>query len=125
MATACPSSVSCSRSASGDSETVVYVSGDTVWYEGVAEVARRFTPAVVLLFAGAARVAAVGKAHLTMTADEAVVASNAFAGATIVPLHFEGWAHFSESRVEIEQAFKAAGLERQLVWPVPGQAVEV
>jgi L-ascorbate metabolism protein UlaG (beta-lactamase superfamily) len=110
---------------SDEPETVVYVSGDTVWYEGVTEVAARFTPDVVLLFAGAARVAAVGSAHLTMTADEAVTAAKTFAGATIVPLHFEGWAHFSESRAEIERAFRAAGLDRRLVWPVAGEPVEL
>jgi hypothetical protein len=34
------------------------LTGDTVWYDGVAEVARRFRPGVVLLFAGAARIRA-------------------------------------------------------------------
>jgi L-ascorbate metabolism protein UlaG (beta-lactamase superfamily) len=32
----------------------IYISGDTVWYDGVAEVARRFKAGVVLPFAGAA-----------------------------------------------------------------------
>src|SRR5262249_22494988 len=41
-------------------ERAVYVAGDTVWYEGVAEVATRFAIAVVLLNLGAARVPAVG-----------------------------------------------------------------
>src|SRR5262249_37093002 len=46
-------------------DAVVYVSGDTVWFDGIAEVARRFSPAVALLFGGAARVREVGPAHLT------------------------------------------------------------
>jgi L-ascorbate metabolism protein UlaG (beta-lactamase superfamily) len=33
----------------------IYVTGDTVWYEGVAEVARRFQPRLVMLFAGSAK----------------------------------------------------------------------
>lgn len=45
----------------------VYVSGDTVWYDGIAEVARRFRPSVAVLFTGAARVPEVGPAHLTFT----------------------------------------------------------
>jgi L-ascorbate metabolism protein UlaG (beta-lactamase superfamily) len=104
---------------------VVYVSGDTVWYEGIAEVARRFTPGVALLFTGAARVREVGPAHLTLTAAEAVTAAQAFPEALIVPLHFEGWAHFSESRAEIDRAFAAAGLADRLRWPVPGQALDL
>ena len=102
---------------------VVYVSGDTVWYDGVAEVGRRFTPAVAVLFTGAARVREVGQAHLTLTASEAVTAARAFPEALIVPLHFEGWAHFSESRADIDHAFAAAGLAHRLRWPIPGQAL--
>ena len=101
----------------------VYVSGDTVWYDGVAEVARRFVCAAAVLFLGAARVREVGPAHLTMTAEEAVLAARAFAGATVVPLHFEGWAHFSEPRAEVERAFGAAGLADRLRWPVAGTPI--
>ena len=105
-------------------DRVVYVSGDTVWYEGVAEVARRFSPGVALLFTGAARVREVGPAHLTLTAAEAVTAAQAFPEAVIVPLHFEGWMHFSESRAEIDAAFAVAGLASRLRWPVPGRPME-
>jgi L-ascorbate metabolism protein UlaG (beta-lactamase superfamily) len=97
----------------------IYVSGDTVWYEGVEEVARRFDVRVAFLFMGAARVIEVGPAHLTMTAAEAVDAARAFANATIGPLHFEGWKHFSEARDEIVRTFTAAGLAERLCWPPP------
>jgi len=103
----------------------VYVSGDTVWYDGVAEVARRFDVIAAFLFMGAARVAAVGPAHLTMTAAEAVDAARVFAQATIVPLHFEGWAHFSEAREDITRAFAGAGLAHRVCWPIPGKRMRV
>ena len=45
--------------------------------------------------------------------------------AAIVPLHFEGWAHFSEGRQEVERAFAAAGLTSRLRWPEPGEPVEL
>jgi L-ascorbate metabolism protein UlaG (beta-lactamase superfamily) len=106
-------------------ERAVYVSGDTVWYDQVEEVGRRFTPEVALLFMGAARVREVGPDHLTMTAEEGVKAARALGEAVIVPLHFEGWAHFSESRAEIERAFTEAGLESRLRWPEPGEVVEL
>jgi L-ascorbate metabolism protein UlaG (beta-lactamase superfamily) len=105
-------------------ERAVYISGDTVWYEGVAEVARRFTPEIVVLFMGAARVTEVGPAHLTLTAAEAVTTALAFPQVQIVPLHFEGWAHFSESRAEIAHAFAEAGLTHRLHWPRAGKPME-
>jgi L-ascorbate metabolism protein UlaG (beta-lactamase superfamily) len=103
----------------------IYVSGDTVWYEGVEEVARRFEVRVAFLFMGAARVIEVGPAHLTMTAAEGVQAARAFSNAVIVPLHFEGWKHLSEARDEIVRTFAASGLEGRLRWPLPGKKTRV
>lgn len=94
----------------------VYISGDTVWYEGVEEVARRFDIGIAVLFMGAARVKEVGPHHLTMTADEGVLAAQHFSKARIIPLHFEGWEHFSEPRAVIENKFREAGLLHRLQW---------
>jgi L-ascorbate metabolism protein UlaG (beta-lactamase superfamily) len=101
-------------------ERAIYISGDTVWYEGVAEVGRRFSVAIAMLFMGAARIQEVGPWHLTLTAREGVDAARAFPDAAIVPLHVDGWTHYSESRVEIDRAFSAAGLEDRLRWMEPG-----
>jgi L-ascorbate metabolism protein UlaG (beta-lactamase superfamily) len=97
-------------------ESAIYLSGDTVWYEGVAEVARRFPVTIALLFMGAARVPAAGPWHLTFTAAEGVEAARAFSGATVVPLHFEGWTHFTETRMDIARAFREAELGHRLLW---------
>ena len=97
-------------------QSAIYISGDTVWYEGIVEIAERFTVKLAFLFMGAARVAAAGPAHLTFTAVEAVEAARAFKEATIIPLHFEDWAHFSESREQIERTFAAARLNERLQW---------
>ena len=106
-------------------EHSVYISGDTVWYEGVAETARRFPVQTAILHIGAARVPEVGPFHLTLTSEEAVLAAKAFDKAIVVPTHFEGWAHFSEGREDILRAFRSAGMEHRLFWPKTGHAVEV
>jgi len=106
-------------------EHVLYVSGDTVWSEGVAEVARRFNVQVAILHLGAARVPEVGPFHLTMTAGEAVEAARAFKNAVIVPIHFEDWAHFSEGRAEVEKAFADADMERRLLWPERARPISI
>jgi len=96
----------------------IYITGDTVWYEGVAEVARRFQAGVVLLFAGAAKTR--GAFHLTMDANDALDTAHAFPDATIVPLHYEGWAHFSQSGDDLVQSFKALGIGARLRLLEPG-----
>jgi L-ascorbate metabolism protein UlaG (beta-lactamase superfamily) len=49
---------------------LIYVSGDTTWFDGVAEVARRFKCDVVLPFAGAAQTR--GPFHLTMDTSDTI-----------------------------------------------------
>jgi L-ascorbate metabolism protein UlaG (beta-lactamase superfamily) len=104
---------------------VVYISGDTVWYPGVQEIARRFPIQVAILHLGAASVSEVGPYHLTMTSAEGADAARAFPAAQIVPIHFEDWAHFSEGRDAIERAFASAQLQDRLRWLERGCATQL
>jgi L-ascorbate metabolism protein UlaG (beta-lactamase superfamily) len=97
----------------------IYITGDTVWYEGVEEVGRRFDIGLVLLFIGAARLAIVGPDHLTMTVEESIKVARLFGHAVITPLHFEGWEHFSQGYDEIIREYTAAGLLDRLHWAPP------
>jgi L-ascorbate metabolism protein UlaG (beta-lactamase superfamily) len=106
-------------------DSVLYISGDTVWYEGVEQLLQREPIRIALLFAGAARLAAVGPAHLTFTAGELVQVARACRRSLIVPLHIEGWAHYSESRQDVETAFTRAGLMERLRLLDPGQTLEL
>jgi len=106
-------------------QQAIYFAGDTVWYEGVAEVAKRFPVRVAILNLGAARVPEVGPFHLTMTSREGVEAAGVFTNAAIIPLHFEGWAHFSEGRDKIEDAFSKANMNDRLVWAEAGRPVAI
>jgi L-ascorbate metabolism protein UlaG (beta-lactamase superfamily) len=67
----------------------IYISGDTTWFDGVAEVAQRFSCGVVLPFAGAAQTR--GPFHLTMDTNDTIETARAFADAVIVPIHTDGW----------------------------------
>jgi L-ascorbate metabolism protein UlaG (beta-lactamase superfamily) len=106
-----------------DDTSPLYVTGDTVWYDGVAEVARRFSPSVIVLFAGSARTR--GPFNLTMNVNDAIETAHAFAGATIVPIHCDGWAHFTQSGEDIECSFKALGIASRLQRLEPGVSTTV
>jgi L-ascorbate metabolism protein UlaG (beta-lactamase superfamily) len=99
-----------------ETQGAVYITGDTVWYEGVEEVAKRYDVGIVLSFMGAAVVKQVGADHLTMTVDEGLQLARRFDKAIIIPVHFEGWEHFTESKSEIEKKFRDAGLIHRLQW---------
>jgi L-ascorbate metabolism protein UlaG (beta-lactamase superfamily) len=96
----------------------LYISGDTVWYDGVAEVAKRFDCAVVLPFAGAAQTR--GPFHLTMDTNDTIETARAFADALIVPVHTDGWAHFKQSAKDLRATFDALGFGPRLRLLEPG-----
>jgi len=98
----------------------VYISGDTTWFDGVAEVARRFKCGVVLPFAGAAQTR--GPFHLTMDTNDAIETARAFPDAVIVPVHTEGWKHFRQSANDLRATFDTLGFGSRLRILEPGVA---
>ena len=101
----------------------IYISGDTVWYDGVAEVAKRFKAGVVMPFAGAAQTR--GPFHLTMDVNDTIETARAFGDAVIVPLHTDGWAHFKQNANDLKVSFDALGFGPRLKLLQPGIATEI
>jgi L-ascorbate metabolism protein UlaG (beta-lactamase superfamily) len=109
---------------SGDrADRPIYVSGDTVWYDGVAEVAARYKAGVVVPFAGSAETR--GPFHLTMDTNDAIETARAFPDALIVPLHYDGWTHFRQNGVDLRASFDALGFGARLKLLEPGVATEL
>ncbi|WP_441228430.1 MBL fold metallo-hydrolase [Tardiphaga sp. 20_F10_N6_6] len=96
----------------------IYITGDTVWFDGVAEVARRFSAGVVLPFAGAAQTR--GPFHLTMDTNDTIETARAFPDATIVPVHTDGWAHFKQTAGDLRASFDTLGFGARLRILEPG-----
>jgi L-ascorbate metabolism protein UlaG (beta-lactamase superfamily) len=103
----------------------LYISGDTVLFDSLEEISQRYHIGVALLHFGAARVDVYGPFYLTFTAVEGAQFAKTLGDAVIVPIHYEGWAHFTEGREQIEQAFADAGLEQRLRFLPFGQPVVI
>lgn len=104
----------------------VYVSGDNAALEYVEEIADRLGPFdIALLNAGAARTPLAGGANLTLTSDQAAAAARTLGARHVIPLHFEGWAHFTENREELRAAFGRAGLLEKVTLLEPGESLTV
>ena len=97
---------------SGEGLPTVYVSGDNASIRTVAEISRR-VPRIdaAILHAGAARVGAkYGGRPLSLDSRRAAAAAAVLGAPVVIPTHYDGWAHFSEGRADIEFAFEEAGL---------------
>jgi L-ascorbate metabolism protein UlaG (beta-lactamase superfamily) len=74
----------------------------------VREVAERVQVDAALLHLGAVRFPVTGPVRDTMTAREAIELCGLIRPRTVIPVHYEGWKHFTEGRAAIERAFAAA-----------------
>jgi L-ascorbate metabolism protein UlaG (beta-lactamase superfamily) len=106
----------------GQQRGVLWISGDTVLYDGVREVPDRLDVGTAVLHLGGVRFPISGPLRYTMNAAEAVELSGLLRPHTIVPIHYEGWKHFREGREAVEQAFAAApsALGDRVRWLEPG-----
>ena len=86
----------------------LWISGDTVLYEGVREVADRLRVDVALIHIGGVRFRITGPLRYTMTAKDAVALARLVQPRTVVPIHYEGWEHFRESREAARREFESA-----------------
>ena len=111
----------------GQEHGVLWISGDTVLYDGVREVADRLQVGTALLHLGGVRFPVSGPLRYTMTAREAVELCRLVQPHTAIPIHYEGWKHFREGREAIEREFAAApeDVSRRVRWLPIGAEVEL
>ena len=104
----------------------VYVSGDNASLDVVAVVAEQF-PAIeiAILNLGAAQIAARGEAFLTLTAELAARAATVLGVRAVIPVHQDGWGHYTQGADDVVRAFEAAGLTDVLVDLRPGDSATV
>ena len=111
----------------GQENGVLWVSGDTVLYDGVRQVADRMQVGIALLHLGGVRFPISGPVRYTMTAKEAVELCRLVQPRTVIPIHYEGWKHFREGREAIERELAKApqDLRERVRWLPIGVATEL
>lgn len=108
----------------GQRNGALWISGDSVLYDGLRGVADKVDVGTAILHLGGVRFPVSGPLRYTMTAAEAVELCGLLRPTTVIPVHYEGWKHFREGRSEVERAF--AGSEAPpLTWLETGRSTEV
>jgi L-ascorbate metabolism protein UlaG (beta-lactamase superfamily) len=92
----------------GQQHGALWISGDTVLYDGVRQVADRLEVDTALLHVGGVRFPVTGPVRYSMTARDAVELCRLIRPRTAIPIHYEGWKHFQEGREAIEREFASA-----------------
>jgi L-ascorbate metabolism protein UlaG (beta-lactamase superfamily) len=109
----------------GQQHGAFYISGDTVWFRGVAEVGKRHKISALLLHLGGARFPASGPIRYTPDTRHALPAIRALRPRTVIPTHMEGWSHFKEGESAARAALAAAAVDGEIRWLAPGAPTEI
>ena len=102
----------------GQQHGKLWISGDTVLFRGIREVADRLRVGTALVHLGGVRFPVSGPVRYSMTARDAVRLCADIAPHRLLPVHYEGWRHFRQGRDTIEAAFAQAPPEvrRAVEW---------
>jgi len=73
-----------------------------------------------VLFVGAANVGRFGAEPVTLSGERAARVATLLDASVVVPVHAEGWEHFTEGVGEVVTAFEAAGIGDRLRVLTPG-----
>jgi L-ascorbate metabolism protein UlaG (beta-lactamase superfamily) len=105
----------------------VYVSGDNASLDVVRTIAERAGRVdVAVLFAGAVQVPHLfDGAYLTLSGEPAAEAARILGVRAVVPVHFEGWTHFTQGADVLRSAFAGNQLTDRLALAEPGATVTV
>ena len=96
----------------------LWITGDTVLYDGVRRVTDRLRVDTAILHLGSVRFPVTGPLRYSMTAKEAVELCRLVRPRTAIPVHHEGWTHFHQGREAIERVFAQApaDIRRSIRW---------
>jgi L-ascorbate metabolism protein UlaG (beta-lactamase superfamily) len=111
----------------GLGDGTVWISGDTVLHRDLLTVAGRLDVAVAVLHLGAVHFPVTGPVRYTMTARDAVRLCRVVRPRAVVPVHYEGWGHFTQGRRAAQEEFEQAPRDvREAVrWLDPGRTTDV
>jgi L-ascorbate metabolism protein UlaG (beta-lactamase superfamily) len=104
-------------------DRVLWISGDTVLYDGVRQVAERMRVDTAILHLGGVQFPITGPLRYTMTARDAIELCGIVRPRLAIPIHYEGWGHFREGRDAIERELAGApeDIRRRFFWLTPGR----
>ena len=108
---------------SAPGEPTLYVAGDTVWCDEVAAALDEHRPDVVVVNAGGARF--THGDPITMTADDIARLTEHAPGVHVIAVHLEAVNHCVETRADLHQRLRDAGLQEQVTVPEDGALIPI
>ncbi len=105
----------------------LWISGDTVLFDGLRRVPERLDIGTAIVHLGAVKFGITGPLRYTMSAGQATELLADVGATTVVPVHFDGWSHFSEPVERARSTLRGADAPTpaRVRWPQPGEPLEL
>jgi L-ascorbate metabolism protein UlaG (beta-lactamase superfamily) len=97
----------------------LYIAGDTIWCDEVAEALQTYLPAVAVINTGAAQFLSGGP--ITMTAEDVIAVCRQLPMTRIIAVHMEAINHCLLTRAELGRILEQAGVAEQVIIPADGE----
>lgn len=110
-----------------DPHTAVWMTGDTVLHAPLRRLADELHVDVMLMHLGAVRFRLTGPLRYSMNSADAVRLLELFRPRVAVPVHYEGWSHFSEPAELLRTRLGTVDptIRERITWLTPGTPRDV
>ncbi len=116
----------------GQEHGALWISGDTVFYDGLRVIADHIDVGTAIVHLGRVRFGLTGPISYTMGIDDALLLCRLLDPHTVIPVHYEGWTHFTQGRREIEARLAIIGdvdpagdIAKRVVWAPTGESTTI
>ncbi len=110
----------------GQKNGCLYISGDTVLFEGIYELKKRKKVDIAILHLGAGAFPYLKKSlRVTMNGQEAIETTKLLNPTIVIPIHYEGWWHFKQSVKSLKNEIENSGQKDKFLWLKSGIETEL
>jgi len=110
----------------GQKNGCIYVSGDTVLFDGIYELAKRKKVHTAILHLGSGAFPYLKRSlRVTMNGEEAIKVSSLLKANNVIPIHYEGWWHFKQSVTSLKKEIQHSNENEKFIWLKSGIETEI
>ncbi|MET3025875.1 MBL fold metallo-hydrolase [Flavobacterium sp. UW10123] len=101
----------------GQQNGCLYISGDTVLFEGLYELEQKKKVDIAILHLGAGAFPYLKKnLRVTMNGEEAIATAQLLKPSIVIPIHYEGWWHFKQSVKSLKNEIEKSEVKEIILW---------
>ncbi|MBC7847821.1 MAG: MBL fold metallo-hydrolase [Flavobacterium sp.] len=110
----------------GQENGCIYISGDTVLFEGIYELARKKNIDIAILHLGAGAFPYLKRnLRVTMNGEEAIETTKLLNPNMVIPIHYEGWWHFRQTARSLKNEIEKSAQNDKFLWLKSGVKTEL